>query len=152
MSKSNNPAARRRGRDPKKESDWRERLSDQARSGLSVRAFCEREALKETAFYFWRREIGRRDRQAVRTRTPALAFVEVHAAPMPAAVGAARPDFGEFSRVEPARPEPVEGVERAEHDSPLELVFSDHRRLLIRADCDAMLLARVLAVLEGRPC
>jgi hypothetical protein len=149
MSKSNNPAARRRGRDPKKESDWRERLSDQARSGLTVRAFCEREALKETAFYFWRREIGRRDRQAVRRRTPALAFVEVHAAPKPAAVGAARPDFGEFSRVEPVRPQPVEG---ADHDSPLELVFSDHRRLLIRPGCDATLLARVLAVLEGRPC
>jgi hypothetical protein len=139
MSKSNNPAATRRGRDPKKESCWRQRLSGQTRSGLTVRAFCEREALKETAFYFWRREIGRRDRQAVGRRTPALAFVQVHAAPMPAAVGA-------------ARPEPVEGVEGVERGSPLELVFPDHRRLLIRAGCDATLLARVLAVLEGRPC
>jgi transposase-like protein len=141
MSKSNNPAARRRGRDPKKESYWRERLSDQTRSGLTVRAFCEREALKETAFYFWRREIRRRDRQAVGRRTPALAFVEVHAAPMPAAVVAARPEV--------VCPEPVEGVEGK---SPLELVFPDHRRLVIRAGCDAGLLARVVAVLEGRPC
>ena len=123
MSKSNNPAAARRGGDPKKESFWREHLSHQTRSGLTVRAFCEREALKETAFYFWRREIRRRDRQAFGRRTPALAFVEVHAAPMPAAVAA------------------------VEQESPLELVFPDHRRLLIRAGCDAALLARVVAVL-----
>ncbi len=139
MSKSNKSAAGQRGRDPKKESYWRERLSHQTRSGLTVRAYCEREALKESAFYFWRREIRRRDRQAVGRQTPA--FVEVRAAPMPAAVAAARP--------EPACPGPVEGVER---DSPLELVFPDHRRLLIRAGCDATLLARVVAVLEGRPC
>jgi transposase-like protein len=123
MSKSNSPAAGRRGRDPKKESYWRERLSHQTRSGLTVRAFCEREALKETAFYFWRREIRRRDRQAVGRHTPALAFVEAHTAPMPAAVAA------------------------VEHESPLELVFPDDCRLLIRAGCDAALLATVVAVL-----
>jgi hypothetical protein len=128
MSKSNSPAAVRRGRDPKKESYWREHLSYQTQSGLTVRAFCEREDLKETAFYFWRREIRRRDRDATGRRTPAMAFVEVHAAPMPAAVAA------------------------VEHEFPLELVFPDHRRLLIRGGCDAALLARVVAVLEGRPC
>jgi transposase-like protein len=134
MSKSNNSAVGRRGRDPKKESYWRERLSHQTRSGLTVRAFCEREALKETAFYFWRREIRCRDRPAVGRQTPA--FVEVHSAPVAAVVAA-------------ARPEPVEGVE---HASPLELVFPGDRRLLIRAGCDAALLARVVAVLEGRSC
>jgi len=128
MNKSNNPAAMRRGRDPKKESFWRERLLLQTRSGLTVRAFCEREALTETAFYFWRREIRRRDSRAIGRRTPALAFVEVHAAPMPPADASARPGL-------------VEG------ESPLELVFPDRRRLLIRAGCDAALLARVLAVL-----
>jgi hypothetical protein len=136
MNKSNNPAAMRRGRDPKKESFWRERLLLQTRSGLTVRAFCEREALTETAFYFWRREIRRRDSRAIDRRTPALAFVEVHAAPMPPAVASACPGL--------ACPEPVEGVEG---ESPLELVFPDHRRLLIRAGCDAALLARVVAVL-----
>jgi hypothetical protein len=128
MSKSNSPATGRRGRDPKKESYWRERLWHQTRSGLTVRAFCEREALKETAFYFWQREIRRRDRQAVGGQTPALAFVEVHAASMPAAVPA------------------------VEHECPLELVFPGDRRLLIRGGVDAALLARVVAVLEGRPC
>lgn len=134
MNKSNSPTVGRRGRDPKKESYWRERLSHQTRSGLTVRAYCEREALKESAFYFWRREIRCRDRRAVGRQTPA--FVEVHPAPVPAAVAA-------------ARPESVEGVEPA---SPLELVFPGDRRLLIRAGCDATLLARVVAVLEGRPC
>jgi transposase-like protein len=152
MSKLNSPAAVRRGRDPKKESYWRERLSHQTQSGLTVRAFCERETLKESAFYCWRREIRRRDRQATGRQTPALAFVEVHAAPMPAAIAAvehacrepARPDFGQLSRVKP-----VEGVE---HEAPLELVFPGDRRLLIRGGVDAALLARVLAVLEGRSC
>ena len=141
MSKSNNSAAARRGRDPKKESFWRERLSHQTRSGLTVRAFCEREALKETAFYFWRREIRRRDHRAI-SQTPALAFVEVHAAPAPAAAV-----------------EHAVGA-RVAREAPLELVFPDCRRLLIRADCDAALLARVVAVLapmslskrEAKPC
>ncbi|HWE03563.1 MAG TPA: hypothetical protein VG326_14250 [Tepidisphaeraceae bacterium] len=147
MNKSNKSAATRRGRDPKKESYWRERLSHQTRSGLTVRAFCEREALTESAFYFWRREIRRRDRQAIGGRTPALAFVEVHAAPIPAAVAAE-----ERAGREPVGPEPVEGVQGIRRESPLELVFPDCRRLLIRAGCDAALLARVVAVLEGRSC
>jgi transposase-like protein len=162
MSKSNNPAAARRGRDPSKESRWRKLLSLQDCSSLTVRAFCEREDLKETAFYFWRREIRRRDRQSADRQTPALSFVELHAAPMPVAVAAterACRDFGELSsslslRAEGSRVEPVLS------EAPLELLLPGDRRLLIRAGCDGDLLARVVAVLapeslskgEGRSC
>jgi len=100
-----------------------------------VRAFCERETLKESAFYFWRREIGRRDRRAMGGQTPTPAFVEVHAAPV-AVVGP----------VERACREPVE------RESPLELILPGDRRLVIRAGCDVGLLSRVVAVLEARPC
>ena len=38
-------------RDAGKERFWREVLKRQAASGLSVRAFCRRESLTESAFY-----------------------------------------------------------------------------------------------------
>ena len=50
-------------RSAEKEACWRERLQNQAGSGLSVRAFCRREGLSEPSFYSWRRELGKRDRQ-----------------------------------------------------------------------------------------
>lgn len=40
---------------------WRGKLAEFAASGLSFRTFCSREALAESAFYFWRREIAGRD-------------------------------------------------------------------------------------------
>lgn len=50
-----------RGRDRGLERAWRRRVRGQRTSGLSVRAFCEWEGLPESAFYFWRRELERRD-------------------------------------------------------------------------------------------
>lgn len=58
-------------RDPNREVRWREVLKRHGRSGLSVREFCQRERLPESAFYAWRRTIQHRDVQ----RTPAPAFV-----------------------------------------------------------------------------
>ena len=37
-----------------KAQQWRERLASQARSGLTVRAYCRRERLSEWSFYQWR--------------------------------------------------------------------------------------------------
>ncbi len=48
-------------RDAAKERRWREAVKRFVRSGLGVRAFCRREKLTESAFYFWRRELDRRD-------------------------------------------------------------------------------------------
>ena len=50
-----------RQRDPAKEAYWRKLLKRFSASGLSVRAFCQREQLTESAFYAWRRTIGERD-------------------------------------------------------------------------------------------
>jgi hypothetical protein len=44
-----------------REQFWRAKLAEFAASGLSIRAFCRRESLVESAFYFWRREIAVRD-------------------------------------------------------------------------------------------
>ena len=55
----------RRGHgDPGRETLWRDTLKQFAAGGQSVRQFCAARRLKETAFYFWRREIQRRDGQA----------------------------------------------------------------------------------------
>ena len=57
---------RQRGRDLEKERSWRRTLRDWRRSGLSVREFCDWQALSEASFYAWRRELGKRDREASR--------------------------------------------------------------------------------------
>jgi hypothetical protein len=48
-------------RDPAKEAYWRKTFQRFAASSLSVREFCKREQLSESAFYAWRRTIGERD-------------------------------------------------------------------------------------------
>jgi hypothetical protein len=53
----------RRQRDPAKEKFWRRALARFRSSGLSVRAFCDRELLSEPSFYAWRAELARRDQQ-----------------------------------------------------------------------------------------
>lgn len=53
-------------RDAAKERQWREAVKQFERSGLGVRAFCRREKLTESAFYFWRRELDRRDAESTK--------------------------------------------------------------------------------------
>jgi hypothetical protein len=50
-----------RQRDVAKERRWRALIARQRSSGFSVRVFCRRERLTESAYYFWRREIAQRD-------------------------------------------------------------------------------------------
>ena len=65
--------AKSRARDLTKEVGWRRRVDRQAGSGQSVRAWCRRHRVKETAFHWWRRELARRDAEA---QSPS--FVPVH--------------------------------------------------------------------------
>ena len=55
-------------RNSEKEAFWREIVRRQRAGDLSVRAFCQKERLKETAFYHWRRELARRDQQRLANR------------------------------------------------------------------------------------
>jgi transposase-like protein len=64
--------ARRQRRDLKKEEFWRRMVRRRARSGLSVRAWCLKHNLQQSAFYWWRREMARRD-----TGQPAPVLVPV---------------------------------------------------------------------------
>ena len=51
---------------PSREPYWRQVLARWKRSGLSVRAFCGAEGLNPMTFYWWRRELGRRDQPTAR--------------------------------------------------------------------------------------
>jgi len=56
--------ARGTRRNLKKEAFWRRMLRGQSQSGLSVRAWCDRHAVRETALYWWRAQLARRDAEA----------------------------------------------------------------------------------------
>lgn len=60
-------------RDVAKEQGWREVLARHLASGLSVREFCRRESLSESAFHSWRRTIAQRDGQVAPRRRPIAA-------------------------------------------------------------------------------
>ena len=55
-------------RDKGREARWRRIVDQHARSGLTIRQFCRDNDLTESAFYFWRRELQRRDRQRPQRR------------------------------------------------------------------------------------
>jgi transposase-like protein len=52
---------------------WRQTIKQQAESGLSVRAWCSQQGVTESAFYWWRRELARRD-----TEGQVSSFASVH--------------------------------------------------------------------------
>ena len=76
-------AARRR--DLKKESFWRRMVRGQSGSGLSVRGWCRKHRVREAGFYWWRKELARRDTK----RRPA-SFVRVRVAADDSDDGASR--------------------------------------------------------------
>ena len=72
--------AKRGQRDPARERFWRQTLSAWRTSGESVRAFCDRRDLTETAFYYWRSELHRRDGERA-VRPASATFVPVTVIP-----------------------------------------------------------------------
>ncbi len=125
--------AKGKDRDGRREAQWRRVVREHGRSGLTVREFCHRSKLHESAFYFWRRELLRRDvarREAEQEQSQdaasasEAAFVPVHVAQELAAQPAGR----------------------------IEIELSGGRRVHLTAPVDRAALADVLAVLEARPC
>jgi transposase len=56
--------AQGKARDLRKEREWRRRIREWRRSGLSVRAFCAGHSLAQPSFYAWRRELAKRDAES----------------------------------------------------------------------------------------
>ena len=107
---------------PVLERTWRDRIALWQSSSLSVRVFCLKHQLNENSFYFWRRELLRRDQTTA--TPPAFVPVAVVASPSP----------------------PVTATSTA-----LELL-TPWGILRIPPGCDLALLRSVLAVLGERPC
>jgi hypothetical protein len=136
---------------PERWRHWEEVVRRWRESGRSVREFCHSAGLRESAFYFWRRRLVRRDRQVGGTRSPAEAIGATSAArrskrasPLPCPP----PSFLPLRVVEPSvteagPPLAVGGVE---------IVLGQGRTVRVRAGFDRQTLAEVLAMLEARPC
>ena len=124
----------RHSRDPKLEQFWRRHLCRQPASGLTIREYCRKHALREPSFYAWRTIISERD-QVTRP--------ECDAVPSP------EPAFLPVTFSEP----------QARHrDAAIDIRLANGSRIRVRSGCDRSLLADVLAMLhasartEARPC
>jgi len=110
-------------RDRKKDAGWRKHIKAQAGSGLSIGAYCRQQRLPAHGFYWWRRELARRDAE------PSPAFVPVTvAAQMPVGTGGCG-------------------------EGRIEIVLAGDgkgRRVQVVGPVDRQRLADVLAVLEER--
>ena len=126
--------AKGKSADRGREQRWRRVVRQQGRSGGSIRAFCRTKGIKESAFYFWRRELLRRDGRRKRREAPS---VEARFLPVTVVPEEAGPEGGR-----------------------IEIVLSGGPRVCLTGPVDRRALAEVLAVLsvgpgvagEGRGC
>jgi len=135
--------ARKGERDPKRERFWRALLSRRQRSGLSARGFCRRERLSEASYYYWRREVARRDREQCPPPRRKRAFRSALHATTRNPRAASQPLFRELT---------IPGGPSPSVDTGLEIVLPDGCRVRVTSQVDRHLLADVLAALEARRC
>jgi hypothetical protein len=112
------------------EHKWREILSRQQASGLSIAEFCRDNAVPVSSFFAWKRRVSGGG-PAQGGRTPS--------GPNPTVAG---------TFVEPKL---VSAGLALDSSGAIEVRLRGGRRVLVRRGFDRELLARVVAVLEGRP-
>jgi hypothetical protein len=112
-------------RDLKRERFWREALKRHKGSGLTVRAFCAREHLVETAFHAWRRILRERDAERRPASPPPVA-------PAPAFV-----------------PVVVREDDRRDGDEPIVIDLRGGRAMRLSASMPAEQVARIIHAIEG---
>ena len=133
--------------DLQKQAHWGEVLRRWKESGKSVRAYCRAEGLRESAFYFWRRELERRS-----TRSGVVSQARPKASSLARASRSAKRQSPPRRRT--ASFLPVRVVEDAamEATGGVEVVLAHGRTIRVRSGFNRQTLADVLAVLEVRPC
>ena len=152
-------------RDPKKEASWRRQIRRQARSGVTVRAWCLAHQVSEATFHWWRRELARRDaeqtpaagrgwqegrrhrREHRKTATTLQPVPRVALSPafVPVRVGPTD------SRVRPTDPRANSNVPHA-IGSHIEIALPDGRCIRVIGQVDRQMLADVLSALEPSAC
>jgi hypothetical protein len=146
---------------PAKERFWRQAIRRQRRSGLSIRAYCEENGLKEPSFYWWRRELAWRDGQGEKA-------TRRRGGQRPRAARQSKP--GRAAVEEKARGKRPAGNDRlADADGTprfvpiwlaadvaaaggLEIVTRHGSRIRLARGFDRQTLVEVLSVLEGESC
>jgi hypothetical protein len=132
--------------DSERSRQWQAVMEQWQKSGQSVREYCHIQGLKESAFYFWRRELARRSSEvdqrqpmgkassgkkssAPRGRRSRDQHVDAHFLPV---------------QIVPGSEQLVAGG--------VEIMVGDGRVVRVQPGFDRQVLAEVLGVLEVRPC
>jgi transposase-like protein len=131
---------------------WEEAMRRWKESGQSVRAFCRNEGVRESAFYFWRRELAQRGH-----RTEATNGSRPQASPVTTASPSSERASSRHRSVPSFLPVRVVEDVAAEAGRPLagggvEMILAHGCTVRVRSGFDRQTLADVLAVLEVRPC
>jgi hypothetical protein len=144
--------AARRGkgqRDRTKERHWRRIVRQWRGSGLSVREFCDWQALSEPSFYAWRRELSKRDRESAAAATDITAACDGRAVNQN---GPGRTSVAAFLPVRVVADGAPEYPAASPRTNDIEVHLPSGVRLAVPAGCDRRALVEVLAALEIRPC
>jgi len=142
-----------RRRDVGKERRWKEVIRTQQGSGRSVREYCRQAGVKESAFYWWRRELARRrpSEKTARRRSAGPGRLAA-AAKRTRNSGQGKP----ASRASSSQgaPSPFLPIRVLTESSAagVEIHLGDGRMICVRPGFDRQTLGDVLAVLEDRSC
>ena len=148
--------AKSKARNLAKEAMWRRRLARQTGSGQSVWAWCRQHWVTETAFYWWRRELARRDAEQKPVHPHEAEQKSVHlreaeqrpmhpreAGQSPAARRVAKKGTASFVSVH------VTDAPASGHDPCIEIVLADGPRVRVAGTVNRETLTMVLDVLAS---
>jgi hypothetical protein len=128
------------GRDLALEQAWRKRMREYARSGLTIRQFCEQEGLVAHQFSWWRSELNRRDAKSTSM---------VNRASNRKSTQRTKPDNQSLAKTS-QRFVPVEIKPSPRDEASIEIILDQPPRLRVSSGFDAELLREVVGVLEQR--
>jgi hypothetical protein len=124
-------------RDPAKERFWREAISRQRTSGLSIGEFCLRERLSRASFHNWRREIARRNAESLAKGDAAKASRRTSSK----AVASSHESVAAFVPVV---------VKDEASPAAIDVILPDRTLVRVPVGCDGRTLVLVLAALSDQ--
>ncbi len=140
-------------RDLAKEFSWRRTMQRHARSGKSVRAFCQAEGVSEPSFHYWRQVLRARDQSAAAS-TKNGELLDKHATDSPSRISIT-PGLADQCPVGTPLCMPlrmaVDGLADPRTDL-LEVVLASGAVLKIPAGFDRETIRGVIAMLEPTRC